>query len=584
MNNERVLDLRFNGQMDAELSILFNKISNDLKHQFNSLITDLSIPNKNNIDWWVSELPSRNTLASPFFHYFCCIHFVDELVKNDKLNFEIILVDILNLKKVLDVIIYNNNSTVCKLFVDTKIRLRITQFLKKYFGEGIIFFYNSVKLFIAKRIFKQKKFDNIPLTLIDTFVIPGYTNSRRWYGSLWENLSPEMHNQTYFVSTVTKSSISNLFTIYSQLNANKENYIIKEAYLHISDLLFAFNYKRRVKNFKVKKIEILNQDITRIVEECLFNPKDIYTIQESLLTYRFIHRLEQKGVQVRLSIDWFEGQIIDKAWNLGFHTFYPETKTVAYRAFEISPLYLCSFPIPIEGEAGVIPQVFALQGSKMTESVKVFMPDLKSILIPSYKSEHVWKRKSKNDKTKSNNIIVALPISNAISRYVIAMIIETSKKISHKNTSHNFILKTHPTISTKELYNLSLKTLPPNVVFTTEKSFPALLHSAKVLITEASSTCLEAIAIGVPVILIKREYGLFHSPLPEGIDKILYKVCSSANDLIIALNEYLSMSKLEQEKLIIKGHTVRDNYFEPITKEGTNRFMNFKQTGNHNYA
>ena len=253
MIDQSTIDLRFKGQLDSKSNIIFNQLSNDLRNQFNSLITDLSIPNKDNIDWWVSELPSRNTLASPFFHYFCSIHFLDYLIKANKFNFEKIIVDTQSLKKVIEAIICNNNLSGCYVFVDSTKRLRAKQFLKKHFGEEIIFFYNIVKLFIAKRIFKQKKFGNNSLTLIDTFVIPGYTDSRRWYGSLWENLIPEIQNQTYFVATVTKSSILNLFSIYSQLNANKENYIIKEVFLRISDLWFAFNYKRRFKHFKIKK-------------------------------------------------------------------------------------------------------------------------------------------------------------------------------------------------------------------------------------------------------------------------------------------------------------------------------------------
>ena len=254
MINESILDLRFRGQLESESNILFNKISNDLKHQFNKLITDISIPNKHNIDWWVSELPSRNTLTSPFFHYFCSIHFLDYLIKANKFNFEKIIVDTQSLKKVLEAIIYKNDLTGCQVCVYRTKRLRAKQFLKKHFGAEIIFFYNIIKLLIAKCIFKQKKFDNIPLTLIDTFVTPGYTDSKRWYGSLWENLIPEIQNQTYFVSTFTKVSISNLFSMYSKLNTNKENYIIKEVFLRISDLWFAFNYKRRLKYFKVKKL------------------------------------------------------------------------------------------------------------------------------------------------------------------------------------------------------------------------------------------------------------------------------------------------------------------------------------------
>ena len=41
---------------------------------------------------------------------------------------------------------------------------------------------------------------------------------------------------------------------------------------------------------------------------------------------------------------------------------------------------------------------------------------------------------------------------------------------------------------------------------------------------------------------------------------------------------------MEREKLINKGHLVRENYFQPITKEGTNRFMDLSQIESHLHA
>ena len=37
--------------MDPELNLLFNQVSYDLRGQFNELISEVSEPHKNNIDW-----------------------------------------------------------------------------------------------------------------------------------------------------------------------------------------------------------------------------------------------------------------------------------------------------------------------------------------------------------------------------------------------------------------------------------------------------------------------------------------------------------------------------------------------------
>ena len=69
------------------------------------------------------------------------------------------------------------------------------------------------------------------------------------------------------------------------------------------------------------------------------------------------------------------------------------------------------------------------------------------------------------------------------------------------------------------------------------------------LVTEGSSTCLESIAKGVPVILLKSNVRIFQNPLPEGIDNITYSICHSSNEIINSLNKYLLMNSEQQKKL-----------------------------------
>ena len=46
---------------------------------------------------------------------------------------------------------------------------------------------------------------------------------------------------------------------------------------------------------------------------------------------------------------------------------------------------------------------------------------------------------------------------------------------------------------------------------------PFLPESASLLTTEVSSTCLEALACGIPVIMIENENGLTYDPVPKNI-------------------------------------------------------------------
>ena len=65
------LDLRFNARMQTQFSGIFNDISYFNRNIFNNFIDFISRSLIHNIDWWAESPASRNTYASPLFHYFC---------------------------------------------------------------------------------------------------------------------------------------------------------------------------------------------------------------------------------------------------------------------------------------------------------------------------------------------------------------------------------------------------------------------------------------------------------------------------------------------------------------------------------
>ena len=61
------LDLSFNGQLEKEDRIIFNKIATNKISDYNNFTDELSKKNNHNKYWWYTAIPSRDSLVTPFF-------------------------------------------------------------------------------------------------------------------------------------------------------------------------------------------------------------------------------------------------------------------------------------------------------------------------------------------------------------------------------------------------------------------------------------------------------------------------------------------------------------------------------------
>ena len=64
------------------------------------------------------------------------------------------------------------------------------------------------------------------------------------------------------------------------------------------------------------------------------------------------------------------------------------------------------------------------------------------------------------------------------------------------------------------------------------------IYSTNILITEASSTCLEAIACGISVIMMENEEGLTFDSIPRRVSEKLYRKVRTQDHLIQALKYF----------------------------------------------
>jgi len=570
------LDLRFNAAMHPQIIPLFDDIAYSNRNSFNCFIDVISRPLIKNIDWWAENPASRNTYVSPLFHYFCCINLLLSIFKENNFEIEEIYVDSRELLNVLNNILQKYNSKKTKIIFKPGLTLSFKRFLKRHLYYEWYFLKRFLQIIIA-RLSKSPSESNLPdqpITLIDTFLTKDYLTNDRWYGSFWDHLDDTLKAETFFVPSIINTSLQDMRYVFTALKNSSRNTIIKDDFLSMSDILYAYQHKKRVKNISVEPYFHSDINLSGLVKEDIINNRDVAALMESLLTYRFLYQISKINIKVRLSIDWFEGHSLDKLWNLGMKQFFPNIKRIGYQTFRSFPYYLSTYPIAIERDAHTIPDIFAVQGKSCVACIKEFLPDQDVMVIPAFRYEHVWQWKYDQLPSDKHQILVALPISLDASIRILEILIDAHNNDPEiRAVSANYIVKPHPTHTIKEIKDKLRKDLPPSFQFSTEQSFPKLLEHSTILITEASSTCLEAFAYGKSVIIIENPTGLTYNPVPENIPQDLFIKCRSPEKLDAAIQHFLSYKPYQLKKNQKIGMEIRNDYFEQITKKGIYRFL-----------
>jgi hypothetical protein len=88
-----------------------------------------------------------------------------------------------------------------------------------------------------------------------------------------------------------------------------------------------------------------------------------------------------------------------------------------------------------------------------------------------------------------------------------------------------------------------------------------------------SSICLEAMALGVPVLVIDQPRGLQFNPIPGDLRQDLWKQCSSNQDILDGIDLYRNRNDKELNRHKELGQQIRETYFEHVTREGVLKFL-----------
>jgi hypothetical protein len=567
------LDLTENARFSTSHLKLFDNIAAKIKLSYIEMINCLGKKNSNNIDWWISEIANRNTFSSRLFWDCCLLIFTKEVLKKES-DITEIKVDSFPLKKVLYNYLHQNYPSIKVICIVSRKRQ-----LKYILFPVLNYFYLLLVYLTRYQISKftlMSLVNLLPpdLTIVDTFVFDDSFDhgdfQDRYFGEFKKYLS-KTEAQSFYYNPTLVISLRKTLSVFRAMKISRQPFLLKECFLKPADYIFAFLYPLRAIKLMPPRTYWEGFDLTPLLRgEWYYHLTSLRSI-EGLLKYRFAARLKEAGISIRLIIDWFENQSIDKGANAGFHKFYPEVPLVGYMS-GFSKYYMCmAHPTSEEYRAGVLPQVLAVCGKGFTSSIKEFCPQIKVVTAPAFRYAWVWKEDPIQSDPRYITVLVALSLLheecvNSLKACIDALRHNLPPRV-------RFWLKPHPCSPPLEkIIQKAGVTLPPEFR-TISGGFPEWMEKADIIVGNESSTVLEALAKGIPAIIIGHRSRVTMHSIPDAVPQGLWQLCFTPREVAEAIKFFINRDDNELQKHKEVAKTVREQYFVPVTRKCTRKLL-----------
>jgi hypothetical protein len=558
-----ILDLN---KLSVEHIKLLNQIAEEIKPEFHALLEDIYKTTDKSIDWKLNNILSRNNYYSNTFIDLCYLELVKKIIvyKNIKkikcINYQ--------QERVLETYLKSVNSKINIEEQSLKSRIkRLRPFLTNLFIA-----FKQLRARSKGRQISRLKFNKI--ILIEIYFIESMFSTGkfkdRYYPNIESYIESGKKNRLFFLPTILlKNNYNKRINI---ANKSGRNFIYKFDYLKIRDYLFALFYPLRIKKINFNSFSFRGLNIEPILNYDFQSNICNSSTFEGLLNYRFFKRLKIKKINLELVINWFENQLLDKGFNLGKNKYFPNVPSIGNLGYV--PLFSykdCQLqPTALEKEMKTLPDKISVIGDAIKPMVKKFN-DLNIITSPAFRfSDQYREVKNKKNKKNKKRILVALPISIIESIDIMKIVIDAFEELHNYNIEWE--VRPHPSLKVNEVKNKTKSW--PSLFKKSRGSFFDNIGKIDLLVGNASSTSLEALAFGVPVVVIGSLTSITQNPISEDIPSFMWDISYNVNDLCESINKLvLKINNDSKKKIINEGIKIKAKYFEPVNYKNVNNFL-----------
>ncbi len=566
MANDQSLDLRRVGELSVEDASLIDMIEPDVRCHYNDYIGKLIKANNLTKFGLLLSVTCRNTIVSPVLDTLCRAVLLEKKIKRGEIP-KVIIVDDKETAIIARQILINNSC-------DKKVSIKVD--IHKYVISHIILnvfksVYRLVINWFWSRFFRLKKRPKNEILYVDNFLFlnnfqKGGEFFDRYYTGHEKYLNPDEIQKEWFApALVGITNPIHYIKLAIRIKKCNRNFLLQEAWLTLFDYIYSFVFSIYVpywiRVFPLFSDYDISDLLLREIKRDIASP----ALMNAINRYRFIRRLSKEKVQICGVVDWNENQVIDRAMNLGFKKFYPNLVVHGYQGFAIFEQYASLQPTCYEKELGTLPDLFHVVDKRYSNNGLFLCDSLEYKISPAFRFAYLFSIKDRRPDGLPI-ILIALPMIISESKRIIRACLSLAENI---HGQARFLIKHHPSYTNKQFEKHVPEYLSPAFERTSEK-LPDLLEVGSLIISSASSVCLEAIAVGIPVAIHGNRSGVTMNPLNKNIPQNLWSVFYTHEQL----EAFVMKALVRKER-----KSIVNELFRPIDRDGTRELFTCPQRG-----
>ena len=401
---------------------------------------------------------------------------------------------------------------------------------------------------------KKKISSNSNLVLIDTFLEETNIKKNRFYSdNFLEKVSKK--NNIFFVPSFYMG-MGLIKVIKSIISCRKSKiFLLKERYLKFNDILKSLFLIFRRKKFKKEYIKLKKINYTRFINEELNSNQNLSSQILAWQNFLFFKNIKNSKIKIRKTINWFENQSLDKGWNFGVRTFFPEAKCLGYQGFTCFPQYMCLNPTKSEYSAKVVPEVILSIGKIFNNTKKEFYKETKVKTVPALNFQYLYKKEKRKNKKIKNSILIIFSGFLHDDINLLKWVIDS--KIHEKK--YKIFLKEHPILKIKKIKKF-VNFFPRNFIVS-KKNFIDSVNIAETLICSGATSALtELVILGKYCII----------PKINPHDGLIFKKLNIKNNFTILEDSSKLIENIKDFKTVPYN---KNNFFTKLSKKNINIFL-----------
>lgn len=526
-----------------------------MRAEFNALVSGLYPEDRDPARLLAGPL-SRSPFVSRLYLDCCGLAYVDALLAEGSVDE--IAVDSAPLAAVVSERLKREGSTVRVVDEETAaaaLKRRVRPLVRLFKSAGRFF------LRRAAGVTAPRPAPRGPVTLLDVFVLEGSCRDGRfhdrYYPGLRGALTPEEDRATFYLPEFPEGS--DPAELLRAAAATGERFLFKESFLTAGDYAEALLSPLKALSVPSGPRPFRGFDAAPLARadawETAWNSMSLC----GWLNCRFMRRLAEGGVAVRLLVDWSENQLIDRGLVLGLRESFPGAASVGYCGYIISPdRHLYARPTAREREAGLVPDRLVAPGPGLAPDLAESCPGLETGDAPAYRFPAA--RRGEDASAPKDRVLLALPISaeGALDALEAAA-----------GAGGLFDLKAHPALPERALRALWTGPWPEGFVFV-DGDWAELASGRPAVAGNTTSALVEALALGTPAVVVAGARGFTDNPIPAWADPRSWRLAYGAAEFAAALAE---LTKTDRAVLLDLGRRLREHCFTPVTAEGTRRLL-----------